>query len=500
MPGGYYTSDAGIALSSPNQPVQPAAVSSTDDSRIESWKQIAVFFGRDQRTVKRWEKTRNLPVRRLPGEKGGVFAYTRELTEWLNSAGKADDTIPLPEVNSSPEALTDRPDTAEPVAGSPSEVAESDVARAGMPSRRLRAFGSVAAATAVVLCFLGLAFYIHGRTTANATDPRRLPPHSASAAQDLYMQGRFAWNHRSARSLREAMDAFNQAIAKDPSFAPAYAGLADCYNLMPQYTGALSSDVFPLAMSAARKALALDDALPEAHRALAFDLFYGEWDVNGAFREFQRAIELNPEDAETHSWFATSLLTLGRTADAKVEIARARELNPTSRSILSNQAFIFYNDGDRSGGVEKLKALEAMEPDYIGPSGYLAQIFLWDRNYTGYLAELKHMARVSGEADQIALASAAEKGWSAAGERGLLRQLRAVYLDAFQTGKSSGYEVALMDSRLGLYKEANQFFQAAVNARDFRMMQVVTGKFDPLMQGDYDFLNLKQEVRTRMRL
>jgi tetratricopeptide (TPR) repeat protein len=233
---------------------------------------------------------------------------------------------------------------------------------------------------------------------------------------------------------------------------------------------------------------------------LAFALFYGEWDVNAAFREFHRAIELAPGDAETHSWFATSLLTLGRTAEAKGEIARARELNPTSRSILANQAFILYNDGNRSGGIEKLKELEAAEPDFLGPSGYLAQIFLWERNYPAYLAELKHMAEVSGEADQVTLATYAARGWSASGERGLLRQLRSIYLDAFRSGKSSGFEVALVDTQLGYRQEADHFFQAAVNSRDYRMMAVLNGKFDSLMEGDGDFLNIKHQVRSRMRL
>jgi Tfp pilus assembly protein PilF len=357
-----------------------------------------------------------------------------------------------------------------------------------------------AAAAIVIVCVFPLASSIHGRSAPKPDGASRLPVHSASIAQELYLQGRFAWNHRTAKSLREALDAFNQAVARDPSFAPAYAGIADCYDLMPQYSDASSSDVFPLAISAARKALAIDDSLPEAHRALAFGLFYGEWDVNAAFREYQRAIELAPGDAETHSWFATSLMLLGRTADAQAEIARARELNPTSRSILSNQAFISYNSGDRSGGVNKLKMLEAAEPDYLGPSGYLAQIFLADGDYASYLSELKHMAEVSGDGQQQALASAALRGWSNSGERGLLRQLRTIYLDAFRSGKSSGFELALVDSRLGLRQEADQFFQSALNSRDYRMIAILSGKFDVVMAGDRDFLSIKQQVRSRVRL
>jgi hypothetical protein len=144
--------------------------------------------------------------------------------------------------------------------------------------------------------------------------------------------------------------------------------------------------------------------------------------------------------------------------------------------------------------------LEAAEPDYLGPSGYLAQIFLGDGDYASYLSELKHMAEVSGDGQQQALASAALRGWSNSGERGLLRQLRTIYLDAFRSGKSSGFELALVDSRLGLRQEADQFFQSALNSRDYRMIAILSGKFDVVMAGDRDFLSIKQQVRSRVRL
>ncbi len=479
-------------MSLKGQPVQPGGNGAADDLRIESWKQIAAFFGRDQRTVKRWEKTRKLPVRRLPGEKGGVFAYSRELTEWLNSSGQVEaDSAGTSQGFAAPGG--DFPVSAD---STPGGAANADAAPG---IGRAHWYAILAAAALVLICVIAVVSIAHRRFTAKAEISPSVSA-SRSAAQELYLEGRFEWSHRSPKSLQKAMEDFNKAIARDPGFAPAYAGLADCYNLMPQYSGAFSSEVFPQAISAARKALALDNSLPEAHRALAFGLFYGDWDVNTAFREYLRAIELAPADAETHSWYANSLMLLGRTSEAAAEIARARELNPTSRSILANQAFVLYNTGERASGVEKLKAVEAAEPDFLGASGYLAQIYFWDGNDAAYVAELKHMAEVSGEADQALLAEQAEQAWSSSGERGLLKQLRSAYLDAFRSGKSSGYELALVDSRLGLRQEADQFFQAALNARDYRMMAVLSGKFDSVMAGDRDFLNIKRQVRLRIQL
>ncbi len=114
------------------------------------------------------------------------------------------------------------------------------------------------------------------------------------------------------------------------------------------------SEAFPRAIAAAAKAVALDDSLGEAHRALAFALFYWEWNIPRAFAEYRRAIAIDPRDEEAHHWYATSLLTLHRYPEALVEINEARKLDPTSRSILSDQALIRYWNGDRAGAIAHL--------------------------------------------------------------------------------------------------------------------------------------------------
>jgi len=100
-----------------------------------------------------------------------------------------------------------------------------------------------------------------------------------SGAEDLYPQGRFYWNKRTPESLRTAVDYFAQAIVRDPSNARAYVGLADCYNLLREFSAMPANEAYPRALDAARKAVQLDDALAEAHNSLAFVSFYWNWDA-----------------------------------------------------------------------------------------------------------------------------------------------------------------------------------------------------------------------------
>jgi tetratricopeptide (TPR) repeat protein len=509
--------------------------SAGEGTRIDSWKEIAAFFGRDERTVKRWEKTRNLPVHRLPGDKGGVFAYTAELTDWLNSAAKerstangiqaeeSASTVEVPQANAADltEILEENP------AEAPTQfLVEPHESSAGTdPYSRPRGlnrttihmlitFGAIIAGV-----FIWAKFPYFGRTkgegnfvirqTGPASDTAGLSTAGSRAeaaaahgvdpaAQEQYLKGRYYWNHRTDGSLRLAVEAFTQAVVRDPKYAPAYAGLADCYDLMPQYTSMRTSEAFPLAISAARKAVALDDSLSEAHRALAFGLFYNEWDVVGAFREYERAIALDPKDVEAHNWYATSLLLAGNVAKATEEIEKARELDPTSRVILANQALIAYTAGEHRGSVEKLKELEQTEPDFSAPAQYLAQIYFKQQMFPEYVVELKKKAAISKNEWESALADAVSQGYAKSGRRGALEAMRSFLEKSFREGKSSGYELADVCALLDRKEDADRYLQAAVDAGDFQAMDIVRGDFAARLSGDPGYERIKQQVLQRM--
>src|SRR5213083_1922682 len=132
-------------------------------------------------------------------------------------------------------------------------------------------------------------------------------------AYELYLKGRFFWNKRTGDDLKKSIDYFQQAIAADPNYALAYAGVADAYVLLPSYTAGTPRDCYPKAKAAAKKALELDDTLAEAHTSLAMSLCLYDFDLSQAAREFQRAIELNPNYATAHHWYGNiTLAALGR--------------------------------------------------------------------------------------------------------------------------------------------------------------------------------------------
>src|SRR5262249_53957896 len=145
-------------------------------------------------------------------------------------------------------------------------------------------------------------------------------PTSDLTAYELYLKGRSLWGKRSGDNLPKAIAFYEQAIARDPNYALAYAGLAEAYVILPAYTATAPQDAYPKAKAAAVKALQLDDKLAEAHTALAFILCIGDLDLAGSISEFQQAIALNPSYATAHHWYGNGpLLALGRFEEAIAE-------------------------------------------------------------------------------------------------------------------------------------------------------------------------------------
>jgi TolB-like protein/Tfp pilus assembly protein PilF len=176
-------------------------------------------------------------------------------------------------------------------------------------------------------------------------------PTENQEAYQLYLKGRFFWNKRTAADLRKAIDYFNQAIAKDPKYALAYAASAQAWVLLPAYDGGAPKDCFPQAEVAAQKALALDDTSADAYAALATVTWIYKFDLQGGIEKYERAIQLNPNDATAHHWLANHILSdAGQTERAIAEMKRAQELDPLSLIINANlgQAYIYAHRIDEA--------------------------------------------------------------------------------------------------------------------------------------------------------
>jgi serine/threonine-protein kinase len=187
-------------------------------------------------------------------------------------------------------------------------------------------------------------------------------PTANPEAYELYLKGRFFWNKRTAADLRRSIDYFSQAIAKDPNYALAYAGLAQAWKLLPAFNGGAPKDCFPQAESAARKALAIDDTLSDAHAALASLKGVNGFDYAGAITEYERAIQLNPNDATAHQWFANdTLANIGQNEREVAVMKRAVELDPLSLIINSNLGWAYIHAGRLDDAVAQLRKTVEMD-------------------------------------------------------------------------------------------------------------------------------------------
>jgi TolB-like protein/tetratricopeptide (TPR) repeat protein len=233
------------------------------------------------------------------------------------------------------------------------------------------------------------------RVQLTGEEKTRLNKSSATnpEAYQLYLKGRYHLNQTTAAGLKKASRIFQQAIDKDPGYALAYAGLADSYSALGGGWNYLSpSDSFPKAKAAAMRALELDDTLAEAHAALAYAVFFADWDWPTAEREFKRAIELNPNSALSHDRYAECLKTRLRFSESMAEAQRAQELDPLSPEIVTQvgNVYLFTRRYDESI-AQYHKALD-LNPNLPTVRALLSWAYAMKRMYPQALAEYDKIA------------------------------------------------------------------------------------------------------------
>jgi TolB-like protein/DNA-binding winged helix-turn-helix (wHTH) protein/Tfp pilus assembly protein PilF len=218
---------------------------------------------------------------------------------------------------------------------------------------------------------------------------------AAYRAYDLYLKGLYFWNKRTGRDLNQASVYFQQAIAEDPSYAPAYAGLANSYSLLTSYSVSPARTYMPKARAAAVKALELDDKLPEAHCALALILENYDFDWGAAEKEYRRAIDLNPNYATAHQWYAELLMWRGRFDEALRESEAARKLDPLSLIIATDQGAIFYFSRQYDRAIEQLNGVLELDPMF--PRAHMViNAYVEEGRYAEALAKLDAWQRETG--------------------------------------------------------------------------------------------------------
>ena len=313
-------------------------------------------------------------------------------------------------------------------------------------------------------------------------------------AEEAYLKGRFYWNKRTPESLNQALDAFTQAAAHDPNYSDAYVGMADCYNLLREFSAMPGNEAYFKAFAAAKKAVELDPGSSEAHASLGFVTFWGMWDAADAEKEFRRAIELDPNNVKAHHWYATFLHALLRHNEALTQIDLARTLAPDSSSILADKAALQWSAGQGAQALQLLKQLEAAEPDFISPHLYLRLAYFEAGDYPNYIIELKKNAQLTHDAAQSSVAEAAAKGLASDKERGLLAAQIAQQKKLYEQGKLSPFYVAQTEARLGNTREAIRYLRYCVQSHDEVVLNLIVDHDFNGLHGDPAFQQLLAKI------
>jgi serine/threonine-protein kinase len=298
-------------------------------------------------------------------------------------------------------------------------------------------------------------------------------------AQHLYLKGRNAWSKRTADNIQEGAKLFEQAIQVDPNYAAAYAGLADCYSMLVNYSVLPGSEAFPKAKDAAEKALALDENLAEAHAARAFIYFLWEWNWAEAGREYRRAIELNPDYSSARQWYSSLLAVIGQTDEALEEAKQARKLDPFSPIVASHPAWISYLSRNAEATVREARQALKLDPNFFPSRRYLALGYDLQGKYNDALTELQRA--VSSATKSTLVKSELGYAYAKAGRReDALRVIDELQRSPGER-RVSPFHFALIYIGLGENDRAIELLEKAYDERVERLVWLrADPRFDPL--------------------
>ncbi|MFL6276525.1 MAG: protein kinase domain-containing protein [Blastocatellia bacterium] len=269
---------------------------------------------------------------------------------------------------------------------------------------------------------------------------------SSNEAYQLYLKGRFYWNKRDEENLRKAIEQFKAAADRDPNYALAFVGLADCYVVLPLYSSASSNEVLPQARAYAERALAIDDSLGEAHTSLGYVDRY-LWNWAEAEKELKRGIELNPNYATAHKFYGNLLGDLGRIDEQVAEYKRAQELEPLSLIISINLAEVYLQAGDLKAAVGQCQRALDLDPNW-----YYARLQL----SLGYLKQGRNAEAVAEAEKSVELSKrqSAPLGvlgyiYAQAGKRAEAMAVAEELKERYARRQANGYDLARVYVGLG---------------------------------------------------
>ena len=313
-------------------------------------------------------------------------------------------------------------------------------------------------------------------------------------AYRLYLKGRNSWNKRTGDALQEAIEFFNQAIAIDSNYGAAYAGLADCYNMLVVYGRLQPKEGFPKAKEAAAKALEIDESSAEAHSSMAFIKFRWDWDRAETEREFQEAIKLKPAYAPAHQWYSSYLVAVERFDEAIAEAKRTEELEPLSFVASSHLGWIYYLSGKNDEAIEQCRKILELDPSSFPARRYLGLAYEAKGMYPEAISEFQTGVKLSGSPLMLALLGHA---YAVAGKKAEAQQVLNDLQQLQEQRYVSPYTVAAIYAGLGDQEQALKWLDRAVEERDIWLMNL---KVDPVfakLRSQRKFTDILARIRLR---
>ena len=311
-------------------------------------------------------------------------------------------------------------------------------------------------------------------------------------AYQLYLKGRYYWNKRTEEAVAKALDYYKQASDKDPAYALAYDGLADCLIAQAWYSFRPSKDVYPQAKTAARKALELDESLSEAHASLAFVLTNYDWDWPSAEKEYKRAIELNPKYAIAHHWHSDLLAAIGKLDQSFDEEKRAQELDPLSLIINTwlGWRLSFLKQYDQA--IDQYRKALELDSTFVPAHWQLGLAYEQKTVYVQAIAEFQTAMTLSGRSP-LYTASLAH-AYAMVGNRSEVRKLLDELNEVSKRRYVPSYQLAVVYAGLD---EKDSAFKLLENAYAERSGSLIYLNRDPRLKNlhsDPRFVDLVRRI------
>ncbi len=329
----------------------------------------------------------------------------------------------------------------------------------------------------------------------SSEEQRRLVNRDSTNAEayQFYLRGRYFWNKRTSDGIKQAIEHFQQSVERDPNFALGYVGLADSYTGLTFYNFAAPHETMPKAKESAIKALALDNTLAEAHASLAHVLMNYDWNWSEAEKEFKRSIELKPDYATAHEWYAIHYLTAtGRLEEAVQEMKKALELDPASLVMNTFMGATLYYAGRYDEAIDQCRMTIQMDPNFAVAHWHLGLAYEQKQVFDSATEEFKKAISLSGDSPlmRAALSRAYAKSQKKDEANEMLNELNELAKRQYV----SAYEVAKIYVALGNSEQAFQLLGKAYAEHSFHLVNLNVCPHFKSVRSDPRFQDLVQRV------